>query len=123
MEIKAKLIKKLPVLMGKSKNGEWKKQDIIVETIEQYSKTICISVWGEKIDDKLLKEGEILDISINLESKEYNEKWYTDVKAWRIQSSNDDISNIQENNMPDIKPSDDDLDWLIDGDGEGDHPF
>ena len=119
MEIKAKLIKKLPVLTGKSKNGEWKKQDIIVETIERYSKSICISVWGEKIEDELLKEGEILDISINIESREYNEKWYTEVKVWRIQLSNDEICNAQGHNMPDIKPSDDDLDWLTGDDGEG----
>ena len=93
MNIKAKLTQLLPLQIGMSKNGQWRKQDIIVETDSQYPKKICISIWGDKINEKQLIIGNNLDISFELESREYNEKWYTDVKAWKIDLSEN--SNIQ----------------------------
>ena len=49
MELTAKLIQLLPLQTGTGKNGEWKKQDIIVETEGQFAKKVCISIWGDKI--------------------------------------------------------------------------
>jgi hypothetical protein len=84
MEISSKIIQILPLQTGVSKNGQWRKQDIIVETDDQYPKKICISIWGDKINEKQLVVGNILAISFDLESREYNGKWYTDVKATKI---------------------------------------
>ena len=84
MEITGKIINLLPLQNGTSKNGQWKKQDIIVETSGQYPKKVCISIWGDKINEKQLVIGNNLDISFELESREFNGKWYTDVKAWKI---------------------------------------
>lgn len=47
------------------KNGHWSKQDIIVETDSQYSKKICMSIWGDKINDNQLVVGTVLDISFS----------------------------------------------------------
>jgi len=69
---------------GKGRNGEWKKQDIIVETPGQYPKKVCVSVWGDKLDGVTLKPEQQYDISFDIESREFNGKWYTDVKAWKI---------------------------------------
>ena len=93
MDITAKLIQLLPLQTGMSKNGQWRKQDIIVETDGQYPKKICISIWGDKINEKQLIIGNNLDISFELESREFNSKWYTDVKAWKINLAEN--SNIQ----------------------------
>ena len=60
MELKAKLIQLLPLQTGTGKNGEWKKQDIIVETEGQYPKKVCISIWGDKINTAQLQIGKIL---------------------------------------------------------------
>ena len=100
MNLKAKLIKVLPLQSGISKNGEWKKQDIIVETDGQYPKKICISIWGDKIDNSVLKEGNELDISFDIESREYNERWYTDIKAWKITLLNSNLNNEIETELP-----------------------
>ncbi len=70
---------------GKGKNGDWKKQDLIVETGNTYPKKICISVWGDKINPTVLVVGNELKIDFDVESREYNGRWYTDVKAWRIE--------------------------------------
>jgi hypothetical protein len=98
MQLIAKLIQILPLQTGTGKNGEWKKQDIIVETEGQYPKKICISVWGDKINASQLVVGNKLKIDFDVESREYNSRWYTDVKAWRIEvtgatgnSSSDEI--------------------------------
>ena len=89
MQITAKLASILPEQTGNGKNGPWKKQDIIVETDGQYSKKVCISLWGEKHDRNLLKVGSKLNISFDIESREFNGKWYTDVKAWKIEGVNE----------------------------------
>jgi hypothetical protein len=85
MQLTAKLIQLLPLQTGSGKNGGWKKQDIIVETSGQYPKKVCISLWGDKIDNNKLKVGNLLKIDFDIESREYNSRWYTDVKAWKIE--------------------------------------
>jgi hypothetical protein len=85
MQLSARLIQLLPLQTGTGKNGQWKKQDIIVETDGQYPKKICISVWGEKINEDQLKVGNRLKIDFDVESREYNGRWYTDVKAWKVE--------------------------------------
>src|ERR1700726_4778711 len=85
MQITAKLVQLLPVQSGTGKNGQWKKQDIIVETEATYPKKICVSVWGDKIDASQLQPGNLLKIDFDVESREYNSRWYTDVKAWKIE--------------------------------------
>lgn len=85
MQLTAKLIQLLPLQTGTGKNGQWKKQDIIVETDGQYPKKVCISFWGDKINESVLKVGSLLKIDFDVESREYNGRWYTDVKAWKVE--------------------------------------
>ena len=86
MEIIGKLIQKLPMQSGISKTGNsWQKQEFVIETLEQFPRKICANLWGDKtavletlnIDDKIV-------MSFDLESREFNGKWYTDVKAWKV---------------------------------------
>lgn len=87
MQFSAKLIQLLPLQTGTGKNGQWKKQDIIVETEgSQYPKKVCVSIWGDKIDAGQLQPGNQLKIDFDVESREYNGRWYTDVKAWKIEA-------------------------------------
>lgn len=87
MDIKCKLLDKLAVQSGTSARGPWSKQDFIVETLEQYPRKICMNVWGQDKVNELqgFNPGEMLTISINIESREFNGRWYTDVRAWKIQ--------------------------------------
>ncbi len=81
MNISGKLIQLLPLQSGTGKNGEWKKQEIIIETSDKYPRKVCISVWGDRIDMGKLVVGNQLNIDFSVESREYNGRWYTDVKA------------------------------------------
>jgi hypothetical protein len=85
MQLTAKLIQLLPLQTGNGKNGEWRKQDIIVETGDKFPKKVCVSLWGDKIDNAKLKIGNTLKIDFDVESREYNSRWYTDVKAWKVE--------------------------------------
>ncbi|MBT4945640.1 MAG: DUF3127 domain-containing protein [Candidatus Marinimicrobia bacterium] len=84
MEITGKIIELMPEKTGQSANGPWRKQECILETDGQYPKKICFMVWGDKIDQFDIKQGDDLVVSIDLESREYNGRWYTDVKAWKV---------------------------------------
>ena len=85
MQLTARLVQLLPLQTGNGKNGQWKKQDMIVETEATYPKKVCISVWGDKIETASLQTGSLLKIDFDVESREFNGRWYTDVKAWKIE--------------------------------------
>ena len=86
MELRGTIIMKLPLAQGVSKAGnEWKKQEYIIEVPDgDYTRKVCFNLWGDKIDQYNLQEGETVTVHINLESREFNGRWYTDVRAWRI---------------------------------------
>lgn len=87
IEVKCKLVAKLQVQNGSSARGPWSKQDFVVETVETYPKKICMNVWGADKVAELggFNPGEALTVSVNIESREFQGRWYTDVRAWRIQ--------------------------------------
>ena len=107
LEIKGKLLKKLPEQTGEGKFGKWIKQDFIIETQDQYPKKVCFSAWGDKTDIlKKIKEGDVIVVSFNPESREYNERWYTDLRAWKItgeqqgSSTEDNFPSFTEDDIP-----------------------
>lgn len=85
LKIKGKVVKILEEQSGKGKNGPWRKQDFILETQGNYSKKVCITQWGDKIDQFNVKEGEEITVFIDIQSREYKGNWYTDVKAWKVE--------------------------------------
>jgi hypothetical protein len=90
LEITGKLIKILPQQTGTGAKGGWAKQEFIIETTDQYPKKVCLSAWGEKVNDlEAFKPNDSIKVSFNLESREYNEKWYTDIRAWKIEKAGD----------------------------------
>jgi len=86
MEITGKIVYLLPLVTGQGKNGEWRKQEFVIEVSEgQYPKKVCLSLWGEKIDQAGLTIGETAKVSFDLESCEYNGRWFTEARAWRVE--------------------------------------
>ena len=84
MEIKGKINDILPLKSGQSAKGEWRKQEYILETDSKFPKKICFLAWGEKIDQFNINQDDEVEVSVDLDSREYNGRWYTDVKAWRL---------------------------------------
>lgn len=85
LTITGKIIDLLPEQSGESRNGPWRKQEFILETPGKYPKSVCVVVWGDNIDEFAIQKGEELTAHIDIQSREYNGRWYTDVKAWKVQ--------------------------------------
>lgn len=122
LELTGKIIKLMNPVNGEGKNGPWKKQEFVIEFNEgQYPRKVCLSAWGDKIEAlNRYKEGDNITVGFNVESREYNERWYTDLRAWRIGSaqntpqSNDPYTQQPQSNNYNAEPlpassTDDDL--------------
>lgn len=87
MEVSGTVISLLPEVTGQGKNGMWRKQEFILEIPSQYPKKVCISLWGDKIDQANLQINDSVTASIDIESREYNSRWYTEVRAWKVEKA------------------------------------
>ena len=76
----------LPPQSGTSARGQWQKQEVVFELPDEFSRKVCVTFFGDRAQDAAsLQVGDKLNVSVNIESREYNGRWYTDVRAWRIQ--------------------------------------
>lgn len=100
MEISGIVLNILEEQKGEGRNGPWRKQEFIVETEGMYPRKVCIAVWGDKIDQFALNVGEKVTASVNIESREFNGRWYTDIKAWKL----DKVSESQSDSGQEIPP-------------------
>ena len=84
MEIKGRIIYVSPLASGTSNTGkQWSKQEYVLETVEQYPKKVHFSMFNDNIVQFM--EGQSVVIQANIESREFNGKWYTQVTAWRAE--------------------------------------
>ncbi|MDH6357126.1 DUF3127 domain-containing protein [Parabacteroides sp. PF5-9] len=93
MEITGKIIAVLPEQGGVSKTGnEWKKQEYVLETQEQYPKKVCFQLFGaDRIAQAAIQPGEMLTISFDIDSREYQGRWFTNINAWRVDRAATDM--------------------------------
>ena len=85
MEISGKIIAVLPLATGQGKNGTWRSQDYVLETGDQYPKKVCFNFFGDKIEQFPLAIDDMVTVSFDLESREYNGRWFTSVRAWKVE--------------------------------------
>ena len=88
MEVSGKIIQVLPEQggVGKTSGKEWKLQAYVLETQEQYPRKIHFEVFGEdRIKANPCQLDDIVTVSFDIESREFNGRWYTSIRAWKIQ--------------------------------------
>ncbi len=103
MEFEGTVYKILPATKGTSARGEWQRQDVIFEMQEgAYARKICVTFFNKPEDVARLQEGAAFTVSVNIESREYNGRWYTDIREWRIQPKQTDAPAGAP--MPDMPP-------------------
>lgn len=91
LSVKGKISKKLEVESGTSKAGNnWKKQSFVLDTGSQYNPEICFQLFGEEKIEILttFNEGDEVEVSFNLSSREYNGRYFHNVDAWRLEKLN-----------------------------------
>ena len=85
MEIIGKVVRLGTLTEGTSARGPWRKQELIIETEEQYPRTVCLICWTNQIDEiQKFAPGQTIKAQIEISSREFNGKWYTDVRVWRF---------------------------------------
>lgn len=112
MEIKGRIIHVLPAQSGVSKSGSaWKKQEYVLETEDQYPRKVCFGFFGDRVDQYPAAIGDDVIVSFDIDSREFNGRWYTNIQAWKLEkvaaSAPNDIPPVP-NDLPpfDAAPSD-----------------
>ena len=86
MDLQGKIIAVLPERSGVSARGEWKVQEYVLETHDQYPRKMVFDVFGaERIAQYAIKAGEELIVSFDIDAREYNGRWYNSIRAWNVQ--------------------------------------
>lgn len=89
MEIKGRIVQVLPLQsgVGQSSGKEWKRQEYVLETQDQYPRKVCFQLSGNRIEQYPVAVGDEVIVSYDLESREFRGRWYTDVRAWKIEKA------------------------------------
>ena len=86
MEIKGRIIQKLDLQSGTSKAGNaWTKQEYVLETIENFPKKVHFDFFGERANQFPLEVGDTINLSFDIESREWNGKWFTSIRGWKAE--------------------------------------
>lgn len=100
MEISGKIIADLQETSGQGRNGMWRSKDYVLETQEQYPKKVCFNLFGDRIDKFPLTVGDEITVSFDIESREYNGRWYTSIRAWKVEKQVADTPQILNESAP-----------------------
>ena len=86
MEVVGKIIQVLPAQEGVGRNGNpWRVQPYVLETLDQYPRKVHFEVFGEdRIKQNPCEIDQLVTVSFDIESREFNGRWYTSIRAYRI---------------------------------------
>lgn len=102
MEFEGKVLEILPPTSGQSARGTWERQVVVFEQPnKQYGKELAVTFMNKAQDVASLRIGETYIVSFDIESRKYQDRWYTDVRAWRVQSTQ---QSTQQPPMHDLPP-------------------
>ena len=102
MEFEGTVFRIMPPTSGQSARGAWQRQEVIfdMKSQSQFPRKICVTFFNKPEEVARLVVGTEYTVSIDVESREYNGKWYTDVRAWRVQPKEVEAAPP----MPDMPP-------------------
>lgn len=94
MEIQGKIIHVLNEVKGISKKGEpWSILPFVIETKDQYPRKVYIEIFGDDRIKNCINAVSVdndVNVGIDIESTEYNGKWFTKVRAWKVERQDND---------------------------------
>ncbi|MDO4759124.1 MAG: DUF3127 domain-containing protein [Rikenellaceae bacterium] len=87
MEFEGTVYKILPAASGTSARGPWQRQDVIFDYSDggSFSRKMCVTFFNRAEDVAKLREGSRYTVSVNIDAREFNGRWFTDIRAWRLQ--------------------------------------
>ena len=87
MEFEGIVYRIMPVTKGTSARGDWQRQDVIFDYSDggNFTRKMCVTFFNRPDDVAKLREGARYQVSVNIDAREYNGRWFTDIRAWRLQ--------------------------------------
>lgn len=107
MELAGKVIAVLEARSGvaKSSGNPWMIQEYVIETHEQFPHRMCFSIFGEeKINQANIQMGDEVNVSFDINSREYQGRWYTDIRAWKVDHISPDSTQAAPQPAPQAAP-------------------
>ncbi len=84
MEVEGKVIQFIGERSGTSKAGNpWKVKEYVLETNENYPRKIAFDFFGDRADQFPLNVGDEIRLSFDIESREYQGRWFTSIRGWK----------------------------------------
>ena len=85
MELQGKVIAALPEKSGTSARGEWKVQEFVIETHDQYPRKMVFSVFGaDRLQRFNISVGQEVSVSFDIDAHEYNGRWFNSIRAFDV---------------------------------------
>ena len=102
MELAGKVIAVLEPRGGVSKNGnEWKVQEYVIETHDQYPRRMCFDVFGaDKIQQFNIQVSEELNVFFDIDAREWQGRWFNSIRAWKVERVNADAQQMPPMDAP-----------------------
>ena len=92
MEFKGRIYKVMPITEGVNRAGDkWQKQEFLFEYFEhdtdRYTDKVALSIMNERIKECDLHEGEEVTIGFGHTVREYQGRYYNDIRCYRIEKA------------------------------------
>ena len=103
LELEGRISRKEAKQSGQSARGAWVKQDFILEYQDgSFPAQVCFTSFGtDKVAElDRFQVGDEVKVSFNLRAREYNGRWYNDVRVWRLSPAGQAASQPQPYSAP-----------------------
>ncbi|MEG1607008.1 MAG: DUF3127 domain-containing protein [Mucinivorans sp.] len=75
----------LPEVTGEGARGQWKKQEVVFNLPGEFNRKLCVGFWNDRAPmAAALRPGDHVMVSVNLESRERNGRWFTEARGWKL---------------------------------------
>ncbi len=83
--IEGRVVDIFPAQSGTTQaNKPWRKQSFLIETEGQFPKKAVFECWNDLCDKIPTVIGTKVEVGFNIDTREYNSKYYTTLSAWRV---------------------------------------
>ncbi|MBQ3655895.1 MAG: DUF3127 domain-containing protein [Bacteroidales bacterium] len=84
LEVEGKFLKTLEPVSGEKNGKKWSKQYFVIEQLGQFVSYAQFQVWNDRINLSQFKEGDMVKVMFDINSREWQERVYTDLTAFRV---------------------------------------
>lgn len=86
MKLIAKFVKALPVTEGETDRGHWMRGGMVVRTLDERETMVAFLAFGEEktVLCGMFKTGDIVQVNFMPESREFDDKWFTDLRLLSV---------------------------------------